>query len=181
VIPTPDENLEPEGEDAQPGGLALSQRYLKSLGESIEIEADGEPPILMDTQKPSEPAEDAPKDARIVAAETWLTEFRAHSKRSLKTVKAAPASLRAYHIWHYNEDLYPQAIAKLLRNPPLQTSTVVNYILEAIRVEKLPYDATRLHGEVLSLLPKEILGTSRYKLLVSACKHAINAEASAKA
>lgn len=177
VIPTADEIQDPGCDDSRPDGLALSARYLKSLGESIEIEADGEP-ILKETPKPSEPAENAPKDARIVAAENWLAEYRATCKSIdvRRTVKAPAASLRAYHIWHHNADLDPQAIAKLLRNPPLQKSTVVNYILEAIRLEKLPYDAMRLQAEVFSLLPKEMLA-SRYKLLASACKQAIAAGA----
>jgi hypothetical protein len=163
VIPPPDENLEPEGNDTRPYGLALSSRYLKSLGESIKIEEDGEP-ILKETPRPSESAKQAPKDARIIVAESWLVEYRAS-----KTPKAAAASLRAYRIWHCNEDLNPEAVAKLLRNPPLQTFTVANYILEAIRLDKLPYEATRLQAEVLSLFPKEML-PSRYKLLAGACK-----------
>ena len=150
----------------------------KSLGESIEIETDGEP-ILKETPKPSGPAKDAPKDARIVAAEIWLAEYRANCKSIdvRKTVKAPAASLRAYHIWHHNEGLDPHAIAKLLRTPPLQTSTVVNYILEAVRLEKLPYDPARLQAEVFSLLPKEMLA-SRYKVLASACRQAIGTAAS---
>lgn len=182
VIPSVDESLEPDGEDAVSCHLALSPRYLKSLGESIQIEENGEP-ILMETAKPSQPAKDAIKDARIIAAESWVLGYRVHSKSIAvrKTVKATAASLRAYHIWHYNRDLNPEAIARLLRNPPLQTLTVVNYILEAIRLEKLPYDAPRLQAEVLSLLPKEILGTSRYKSLTNACRHAIGAELPTKA
>lgn len=173
VILPPDETLEPEGEDTRPEGLALSSRYLKSLGESVKIEDDGEP-ILKETTRPSEPAAATTKDARIVQAESWLIEYRAR-----KPAKAAAASLRAYHIWHHNADLDPGAIAKMLRNPPLQVSTVVNYVLEAIRLEKLPYDALRLQTEVLGFFPKEVL-PSRYKPLASACRQATDAAATGK-
>jgi hypothetical protein len=175
VIATADENIEAEDDDKPSDGLKLSAKYLKSLGDSIEIETDGEP-IITEASKPRKPAEATPKDARILAAESWVVEYRA----SRQNVKAAAASLRAYHIWHHDTDLDPEGIAKLLRTPPLQTATVVNYILEAIRLEKLPYNAIRLQGEVLSLIPKEMLA-SRYQVLVKACKQAVAATASEKA
>lgn len=177
MIPPPDETLEPEGEDSRPEGLALSSRYLKSLGESIKIEEDGEPILPRPTS--SEPAARATattKDARIVEAESWLADYRAARK---PRAAAAAASLRAYRIWHHNADLDPEAIARLLRNPPLQVSTVVNYILEAIRLEKLPYDAPRLQSEVLGLFPKQAL-PSRYKPLASACRQATGAATAGK-
>jgi hypothetical protein len=50
---------------------------------------------------------------------------------------------------------------------PLQTSTVVNYILESVRAEKLPFDRDRLR-QVLTELPKEVVN-GRYKTLSRAC------------
>ncbi|KAB5575686.1 hypothetical protein GE09DRAFT_600328 [Coniochaeta sp. 2T2.1] len=177
VIPTADETAEPETEDPRAGGLALSPRYLKSLGASIKIEDDDGEPILKEGTRPlSPPKTGLALDPRVGAAVHWLAEYRGDTG---KVVKAGNASLRAYHMWHHNPDLEPVAIAKLLRDPPLQTSTVVNYILEAIRLEKLPYDAYRLQDEVLSLIPKE-MRASRYRLLVSQCKQAIAAAASEK-
>ncbi|KAB5563182.1 exonuclease [Coniochaeta sp. 2T2.1] len=177
VIPTADETTETDTEDPRAGGLALSPRYLKSLGASIKIEDDDGEPILKEATRPlSPPKMGLPLDPRVGAAVQWLAEYRGDTG---KVVKAGNASLRAYHMWHHNPDLDPGAIAKLLRDPPLQTSTVVNYILEATRLEKLPYDAHRLQDEVLSLIPKE-MRASRYRLLVSQCKQAIAAAASDK-
>ena len=70
-----------------------------------------------------------------------------------------------------NDNLDPVAIAQLLREPPLQTNTVVSYILEAIKLEKLPYPKARLRDEVLALLPEQVLDL-RYKMLFNACKGA---------
>jgi hypothetical protein len=50
----------------------------------------------------------------------------------------------------------------------------VSYILDAIRLERMPYDATRLQSEVLSLIPKETV-EKRYKTLAKACEVAIAA------
>ncbi|KAJ9161204.1 3'-5' exonuclease [Coniochaeta hoffmannii] len=176
IIPPPDETLEPEGEDVRAGALNLSRRYLNSLGDSIQIEEDGEPILKETPALPPAPARDFPKDASIIVAEDWLQDYRGGNS----IVKAFPGALRAYHMWHYNPDLNPEAIAKLLRNPPLQTATVVNYILEAIRLERLPYDAARLEHEVLSFFPKDAL-PPRYKHLASACKQVTGAATSGKA
>jgi exonuclease 3'-5' domain-containing protein 2 len=51
---------------------------------------------------------------------------------------------------------------------PLQTTTVVNYILEAARAEKLPFEKDRLRA-VLGELPKEVVA-GRYKTLIRACE-----------
>jgi hypothetical protein len=53
------------------------------------------------------------------------------------------------------------------QEPPLQSATIVNYILESVRVEKLPFEKERLK-EVLAELPKEIV-SRRYRTLSRAC------------
>ncbi|EON97699.1 putative 3 -5 exonuclease helicase protein [Phaeoacremonium minimum UCRPA7] len=177
-IPTSDE----AGETAEAADVkgdakipaALSQEYLKSAGETIKVEAEGDevepkPAVPKPPKSRKTPAEQKPKDDRILAAETWLKHYRANP--STAKSRATPASLRAYYIWHANDDLDPLDIAKLLRDPPLQTTTVVSYILEAIKLEKLPFNKIRLRTEVLDLLPKEIL-SRRYKTLVKACEGA---------
>jgi acid phosphatase family membrane protein YuiD len=55
-----------------------------------------------------------------------------------------------------------------LRDVPLQTTTVINYILEAARAEKLPFEKERLRA-VLGELPKEVVA-ARYKTLMKACE-----------
>jgi len=52
-------------------------------------------------------------------------------------------------------------IANILRDPPLQNSTVTNYILESIKVERLPYSEIRVK-DVLKHLPDSIVKT-RYR------------------
>lgn len=174
-IPTSDEAgeaadaAEVKGEAKIPA--ALSQEYLKEATETISVEADGdEVEPAPKTPKPRKsPAPQKPKDVRVLAAETWLKHHRSLPS-NLKT-RATPAALRAYHIWHANDDLDPQGIARLLRDPPLQTNTVVSYILEAIKVEKLPFKKARLRTEVLDLLPQEIL-SRRYTTLMNATEDA---------
>ena len=156
------ENVEEERDTAKVPAT-LSKEFLSSVSQDVRIEADedyGEAVVdKTPTVARSKPAR--PKDERIKAAEKWLNEYRT----SRPMTRAAPSALRAYHVWYAHEGLDPAAIAALLRDPPLQTNTVVSYILEAIRLEKLPFKPTRLRAEVLALLPKEIVAR-RYGMLM---------------
>ena len=107
-----------------------------------------------------------PRDSRVTDAELRMKEYRAAKQTP---VSASPAALRAYYIWHTNEDLKPDSVAKLLRDPPLQINTVVSYILDAITAEKMPYGKPRLKAELIHHLhPKLVSG--RYRHLVKACE-----------
>jgi hypothetical protein len=103
----------------------------------------------------------AAKDSRIVAAETSIQAY--YNAPRKKAISVGSSSLRAYYIWHANADLQPEAVAKLLRDPPLKTNTVITYILDAIVAEKLPYDKSRLNQEVLCLLQPKALGLPKYR------------------
>lgn len=170
ISTTADETPDVEYVDEQAENAVLPDGYLQSHGDNVSIETDPDadyvPPTATTTtpKPPSTPK--PPKDPRILEAEDWLVQLRA-----TRSLKAAPACLRAHRIWHTNADLDPEALAKVLRDPPLQTATVVSYILDAIRLERLPYDAGRLQSEVLSLIPKETVA-SRYKSLAKACEQA---------
>ncbi|KAK3325858.1 exonuclease-like protein [Apodospora peruviana] len=175
VLPTADEGSaeqetdKPEGETTTTGPV-LSAKYLKSLGDTIKIENDDElssEPILV---KQPEPAP-VQIDNRVVEATAQAADYRA-SRPPARTARASAAlyQLRAYYLWHKNADLNPQQVAALLRDPPLQTMTVVNYILEAIRLEKLQYEKARMKAELLSLIPESILATPRYKTFVKGCE-----------
>ncbi|MCJ1404997.1 hypothetical protein MMC11_008223 [Xylographa trunciseda] len=96
----------------------------------------------------------------IIKAETWIRKWRSELPQP-KGSKAGLASLRAYSLWHH-QALEVLDAASLLRNPPLQNSTVASYILEAIRIENLPYESTRLSG-LFKHLPEG--GKMRYKAL----------------
>lgn len=72
-------------------------------------------------------------------------------------------------MWHANDGLGPEAIAALLRDPPLKVQTVVAYILDAIAAEGLPYCAPRLRAELMPLLLPR-LAAGRYRRLARACE-----------
>ncbi|KAK4192989.1 putative Werner syndrome helicase [Podospora australis] len=152
-------------------GPVLSANYLKSLAETVtcEFEPDAETePNTSTTTTTTTPkkrsATKEPKDPRITEGDLWAAQYRvAHPK-----TRATNPSLRAYYIWHKNEDLGPSKIAGLLRDPPLQLTTVINYILEAIRIAKLPFNKQRLRAELLDQLPAEMV-QNRYKSVVKLC------------
>ncbi|KAM0287435.1 hypothetical protein ACHAQH_000386 [Verticillium albo-atrum] len=100
-------------------------------------------------------------DARVLAAESRVATYRA-SKASMRTT---PTSLRSYYLWHDNDGVGPEVVAEILRDPPLQTNTVVGYVLEAIKLENLPFDKKRLRNEVLHLLPKDVM-ERRYPVIL---------------
>ena len=93
----------------------------------------------------------APKNPLVQQADTWALEYRA-TVHPPEVVRALPAQLRAYALW-YRYEHSVEEIARTLRDPPLQMTTVGNYIVEAIRLEKsLAYDRDRLQ-EVLEHVP----------------------------
>ncbi len=168
---TADEAVEAEPEDtsstANKEGPLLPAKYLRTFGDSINVEqeSDFSEPILLPVAPKPAKAEPRPKDPKVVEAETWLAQFRVSHPKS----RASPSSLRAYYIWYRNESLKPADVAALLREPPLQTNTVINYVLEAIKHEKLSFQTARLKTEVLDQLPKEVVGM-RYKSIVKLCE-----------
>ncbi|KAI1415240.1 ribonuclease H-like protein [Hypoxylon sp. FL1857] len=83
-----------------------------------------------------------PRDSRVEIAEDRVACYRA----AHPNCRALASQLRAYYMWH-EQGLEPQIIAKLLRDPPLKTDTVVSYILAAVELEKLPIDTERLRLE----------------------------------
>ncbi|KAF6819712.1 3'-5' exonuclease [Colletotrichum sojae] len=134
-----------------------------ALPQSVFSELDAEGDSIAESIQKAPPV--APKkfekDPRVSAADSMMSSYRA----SVKTMRAAPSAVRSYFIWKNNDDLDPEKIAKILRDPPLKTMTVVSYIMEAIKLEDLPFDKERLRNEIFSLLPKEVLQV-RYKTLL---------------
>lgn len=174
------ENAEEEDEELREAGYGVSTltpEQLKALGETIQIEAgegdSNDNRVTTEATKAAKPksrstASAKPptpqKDPKIIAAETWFMEYKA-TRPDGKT-KAGPAALRAYFIWHNNNDLSVDSIAQLLRDPPLQLLTVCGYILEAVKVERLAYDRVRLK-QVLDLYPPDV-AQRRFASLVKA-------------
>ncbi|KAL8997168.1 MAG: hypothetical protein Q9169_003495 [Polycauliona sp. 2 TL-2023] len=134
----------------------------------------------------------------IIAANDWITKYRASTSTSTSTVsptndsipssddatyptlpsssssipsspantqnnkpRATPAFLRAYFLFHHHA-LSITDIASLLRQPPLQNTTVASYILEAARLDGLELQRERV-GLCLELLPEK--GKGRYRWL----------------
>lgn len=88
----------------------------------------------------------------VTAANEWIFNWRGTLPSNYK-VRASQAQLRAYALWHcQNLDL--SEVASLLRDPPLKQATVASYVLDAVRLEKLPYAGKQTLDEVLVFLPK---------------------------
>jgi hypothetical protein len=70
-------------------------------------------------------------------AATYTSTFASQASHSL-----SKSQLRAYALWHHGA-LDVGDIARIWRDPPLKEGTVATYILDAIRIEKLPCDVER--------------------------------------
>ncbi|KAF2481011.1 ribonuclease H-like domain-containing protein [Neohortaea acidophila] len=94
-----------------------------------------------------------PASAEVALADAWVSNFRQDLPVEYH-LKANPASLRAWHLWHH-QSLNCAQVANLLREPPLMPQTVASYVLEALKLEDLPFDAARVQ-EVVEILPKSV-------------------------
>lgn len=161
------------------------------LGEQFLTAVTKKTPSKRKTAK--EPAAPPPpKDPRVEEAELWAKQ-RILNRPTITTTTAAAviaarspnpppystgsiipttiSPLRAYYLWYNNEDLDAEDVARLLRDPPLATKTVVGYIIKAIQAEKLPYDREWLLKGVLEKLPAGELRSPRYRVLLNYCRH----------
>lgn len=104
--------------------------------------------------KPSTTSNSAARGSKrsleITAAESWVIDWRSQRPPGYKA-RAMPSQLRAYAVWNELGKEVSE-VAGILRDPPLQVTTVARYILEAIRLEKLPFQEHRL-ARVWELLP----------------------------
>lgn len=100
----------------------------------------------------------------LTAANDWVSHWRGTLSPSYKP-RALTCQLRAYALWHEQQHQIPAAAA-FLRDPPLQKATVAAYVIEALRSEKLPFEATRL-VEVVKCLPES--GQARYENFLKRC------------
>lgn len=107
-------------------------------------------------------------DYRLHAAEARIRQYRL-SKRT--AVKAPPSHLRAYYVWHDNENLKPESVARVMRDPPLALHTVLNYIIGAVAAEGLPFSHARMRDEVLSFPRTSFAQDHRYQKVLSACQN----------
>ncbi|KAM3517523.1 hypothetical protein NHJ13051_008909 [Beauveria bassiana] len=143
--------------------LELAMAESSFIAESSSIAARPSPSAATaaaaQTQTPT-------RDARIVAAEAEMARLQASRARG--RLLARPSALRTFYLWQANDDLAPADVARLLREPPLQTGTVIGYILDAIKAEKLAFPKERLRREVLSILHPTLAG-GKYRAVVERC------------
>ena len=98
----------------------------------------------------------------IVEAEAWIKQWQA--TRPPNTAPRTSATiLRVYALWHA-QSLEVSQIASMLRDPPLQLSTVSCYVLECLKAEKLPFDKSRVQ-DVIKLIPR-FLVQGKYKYFI---------------
>ncbi|RSM05736.1 hypothetical protein CDV31_009452 [Fusarium ambrosium] len=133
---------------------------------NVEVEVELEEPVVQVSPTPAPiPAgqPQKPRDSRIIAAEMKAQDLRVKTK----DLRVPMSSMRTYFLWHDNKDLTPESIAKLLRTPPLQTNTIVSYIMDAIVVNDMPFSKPRLRNEVLVLLaPDAMRKRPRYQAVI---------------
>lgn len=132
-----------DAEEDQPRKTAADAPH-QPVAEELEVEVDPSDCPDTSTTSASNATATSPKgfvkkpkpepkevDPIVDAAAQFALKYRAAYPKTAAT----PAQLRAYHIWFSQPDLSVEDIAAKLRDPPLQTGTVVNYILEAVRLE----------------------------------------------
>ncbi|RYP79814.1 hypothetical protein DL769_002759 [Monosporascus sp. CRB-8-3] len=127
-----------------------SDDYVASVLESIKIEDVDPPDEKRKTRRTRANAKQPPaeKHPLVEAAEDRAACYRnAHPD-----TRTGLAELKAYYLW-YSHDLTPKEVARLLRDPPLQESTVVGYILNALAREKLAYNRDKVRYELASAMP----------------------------
>ncbi|KAI9730942.1 MAG: hypothetical protein M1818_008017 [Claussenomyces sp. TS43310] len=170
VIPITDEateELEPQSDPAARVRTAKPAVPIEASTEDIQIEQDADADNTTTAQGLSK---SRAKPQSLIDAESWAASYRishpvgSTSTSTKPTSFCTPAILRTYALWQHNTSLSIRDIAATLRQPPLQESTVRSYILEAVRIEKLPYDGARLRA-VLEELPERARETYRYKAL----------------
>ena len=140
--------------------LNLPIRLPATTAKTLPKTATDDPP-KEETTTPAKPPIPPPKDPRLLEAETRLQDYK-DLHRDGTALRCAPAALKAYFLWRTNADLPPGEVAKVLREPPLQTATVVMYILTAVRAERLGFDRARMRREVLSLCGEDVLQGGRF-------------------
>ncbi|RYP05539.1 hypothetical protein DL764_003716 [Monosporascus ibericus] len=144
-----DSNDEPAEASEEALASTTSGNYVASVLESIKIEDVDPPEEKRKTRRTKATAKQPPpeKHPLVEAAEDRAACYRnAHPD-----ARASLAELKAYYLWH-SHDLTPKEVARLLRDPPLQESTVVGYILNALTREKLAYNRDKVKYELASAM-----------------------------
>ncbi|MCJ1443174.1 MAG: hypothetical protein MMC23_003672 [Stictis urceolatum] len=97
----------------------------------------------------------SPPNVDVVEAEEWAGATRARitaRQGSSMLTKVLPSHLKAYYLWRHR-DMEVGEIAELLRDVPLKVATVASYIVQAVKLGKLPFDKEKFE-EVEEVAPK---------------------------
>ena len=143
-------------------GLKTDEDYLspECLSTKPESGRSSSSRIKKDSYKAASPLYVAGPGCReIKEAEAWIEQWRA-SRPPSSAPKTSTTNLRVYALWH-GQSLELSQIASMLRDPPLQLSTVSCYVLDCVKAEKLPFDKSRIQ-DVINMIPR-FLAQGKYK------------------
>ncbi len=132
----------------------MARDFLNVAVEDTPAPSNSQPRPIRSQSRSAAPPE-------VAAADEWVSQWRSTLPSDYKP-RATTASLRAYALWHHQDFDVPN-VAAMLRDPPLKEATVANYVLEAIRIEKLPHAGKEKLDMVIYHLNKNI--QARYQRL----------------
>jgi hypothetical protein len=106
---------------------------------------------------PVDLSEASPHPSEYIAATKWAQEYLqstipSPTSTTPSRIRATVPHLRAYYLW-YHQKLSIENMAPLLRDPPLPHSTVANYILQAISLERVEYEKESLRSVMTAMPP----------------------------
>ena len=147
-----DDSEEDESGSSESSNLSLSIDDLAHDFSNVALEDQSAPKsFLKSTKTKTSTSANIALSVELTAANEWIMEWRSTLSSSYKP-RAFPAQLRAYALWHELQQSIIAA-AGILRDPPLKESTVAVYVLEALRLEELPFVKERV-VEVVQYIPE---------------------------
>ena len=125
--------------------------YLHSPTSSAPSSAPAEPHPAPQHKAPTNPTQPPSYALATTWAQSYLaTSIPSPSSLTPSHIRATIPHLRAYHMWAHQK-LSLDAIAALLREPPLPVSTVGSYVLQAITLERMEYDDGEVRGVLMGM------------------------------
>jgi len=151
-------------EDAE--SLALEHTKLPASN-AKEVELLEFDPTSLELQELAETIPVAPKPftglsgesspvSQYETATTWAQEYvrstiPSPTSTEPSRIRATVPHLRAYYLWYHQKQSIEE-ITRVLRDPPMSSSTVTNYILQAVMLEKVEYETESLRS-VMRMMP----------------------------
>ena len=156
VQPTQEPELSDDGSESSEGSFEsfctlTSDEDLNVITDeigSLTMDVVNSPPLLPVVERPETGTDKSaamtpvqskpvvPPSTELDEANEWVKSYKASHPDK---IQLSPANLRAYHLWYHQHFAVPQIIY-ILRDPPLKTRTVLDYICEAVYRGRLPAD-----------------------------------------